>query len=272
MNEVMNIQKEKTNNLMPMLLMRLLAVIAVCWMVLMTASAQQKIDQLMDEIEGKGIDVNTVVKRDKKTGRTTYLTKQMTFRSRKGNYARKLLRVFDEESRKAVLVNRSNGKYRLEFEDADGNTIYYMLTSGKENPTVNLSKSFRSHDYRDSDHFRVVGNSETIKKFNEKMQKERERYMKEFDERMQKERERIASESSRYRQQAEEARKQMEAARKQAEEQITNARKQAEEARKQVAKAHADIEALQKDIKEHPERYNVEKKGKSTIITPKKNM
>ena len=73
----MNIQKEKTNNLMPMLLMRLLAVIAVCWMVLMTASAQQKIDQLMDEIEGKGIDVNTVVKRDKKTGRTTYLTKQM---------------------------------------------------------------------------------------------------------------------------------------------------------------------------------------------------
>ena len=121
--------------------------VAACLLSFTPVAAQQKIDRLMDEIESRGVDVNTVIKRDKKTGRMTFMTRQMTFRSRKGNYAKKLERAFDEESRKAVLVNHSNGRYKLEFEDAEGNTSYYMLTSGKGEPTVKLCKSFRGHGY-----------------------------------------------------------------------------------------------------------------------------
>lgn len=218
---------------------RSMVLVAACLLSFTPVAAQQKIDRLMDEIESRGVDVNTVIKRDKKTGRMTYMTRQMTFRSRKGNYAKKLERAFDEESRKAVLVNHSNGRYKLEFEDAEGNTSYYMLTSGKGEPTVKLCKSFRGHGYTEDKSYQFVWDAETMKRYREQM----ERLRKNFSE-----------------------------GQKEKEKRVAEAREQAAKAQQQAAKVRAEMDALQRDMKEHPERYDISRKNGATIITRKKGM
>lgn len=218
---------------------RSMVLVAACLLSFTPVAAQQKIDRLMDEIESRGVDVNTVIKRDKKTGKMTYMTRQMTFRSRKGNYAKKLERAFDEESRKAVLVNHSNGRYKLEFEDAEGNTSYYMLTSGKGEPTVKLCKSFRGHGYTEDKSYQFVWDAETMKRYREQM----ERLRKSFSE-----------------------------GQKQTEKRVAEAREQAAKAQQQAAKVRAEMDALQRDMKEHPERYDISRKNGATIITRKKGM
>ena len=218
---------------------RSMVLVAACLLSFTPVAAQQKIDRLMDEIESRGVDVNTVIKRDKKTGKMTYMTRQMTFRSRKGNYAKKLERAFDEESRKAVLVNHSNGRYKLEFEDAEGNTSYYMLTSGKGEPTVKLCKSFRGHGYTEDKSYRFGWDAETMKRYREQM----ERLRKNFSE-----------------------------GQKEKEKRVAEAREQAAKAQQQAAKVRAEMDALQKDMKEHPERYDISRKNGATIITRKKGM
>lgn len=218
---------------------RSMVLVAACLLSFTPVAAQQKIDRLMDEIESRGVDVNTVIKRDKKTGRMTFMTRQMTFRSRKGNYAKKLERAFDEESRKAVLVNHSNGRYKLEFEDAEGNTSYYMLTSGKGEPTVKLCKSFRGHGYTEDKSYQFVWDAETMKRYREQM----ERLRKNFSE-----------------------------GQKEKEKRVAEAREQAAKAQQQAAKVRAEMDALQRDMKEHPERYDISRKNGATIITRKKGM
>lgn len=220
--------------------------VAACLLSFTPVAAQQKIDRLMDEIESRGVDVNTVIKRDKKTGRMTYMTRQMTFRSRKGNYAKKLERAFDEESRKAVLVNHSNGRYKLEFEDAEGNTSYYMLTSGKGEPTVKLCKSFRGHGYTEDKSYQFVWDAETMKRYREQME--------------------------RVRKQMERVRKNFSEGQKEKEKRVAEAREQAAKAQQQAAKVRAEMDALQRDMKEHPERYDISRKNGATIITRKKGM
>lgn len=218
---------------------RSMVLVAACLLSFTPVAAQQKIDRLMDEIESRGVDVNTVIKRDKKTGKMTFMTRQMTFRSRKGNYAKKLERAFDEESRKAVLVNHSNGRYKLEFEDAEGNTSYYMLTSGKGEPTVKLCKSFRGHGYTEDKSYQFVWDAETMKRYREQM----ERLRKNFSE-----------------------------GQKEKEKRVAEAREQAAKAQQQAAKVRAEMDALQRDMKEHPERYDISRKNGATIITRKKGM
>ena len=218
---------------------RSMVLVAACLLSFTPVAAQQKIDRLMDEIESRGVDVNTVIKRDKKTGKMTFMTRQMTFRSRKGNYAKKLERAFDEESRKAVLVNHSNGRYKLEFEDAEGNTSYYMLTSGKGEPTVKLCKSFRGHGYTEEKSYRFGWDAETMKRYREQM----ERLRKNFSE-----------------------------GQKEKEKRVAEAREQAAKAQQQAAKVRAEMDALQRDMKEHPERYDISRKNGATIITRKKGM
>lgn len=218
---------------------RSMVLVAACLLSFTPVAAQQKIDRLMDEIESRGVDVNTVIKRDKKTGRMTFMTRQMTFRSRKGNYAKKLERAFDEESRKAVLVNHSNGRYKLEFEDAEGNTSYYMLTSGKGEPTVKLCKSFRGHGYTEDKSYQFGWDAETMKRYREQM----ERLRKNFSE-----------------------------GQKEKEKRVAEAREQAAKAQQQAAKVRAEMDALQRDMKEHPERYDISRKNGATIITRKKGM
>lgn len=218
---------------------RSMVLVAACLLSFTPVAAQQKIDRLMDEIESRGVDVNTVIKRDKKTGKMTFMTRQMTFRSRKGNYAKKLERAFDEESRKAVLVNHSNGRYKLEFEDAEGNTSYYMLTSGKGEPTVKLCKSFRGHGYTEDKSYQFVWDAETMKRYREQM----ERLRKSFSE-----------------------------GQKEKEKRVAEAREQAAKAQQQAAKVRAEMDALQRDMKEHPERYDISRKNGATIITRKKGM
>lgn len=225
---------------------RSMVLVAACLLSFTPVAAQQKIDRLMDEIESRGVDVNTVIKRDKKTGKMTFMTRQMTFRSRKGNYAKKLERAFDEESRKAVLVNHSNGRYKLEFEDAEGNTSYYMLTSGKGEPTVKLCKSFRGHGYTEDKSYQFVWDAETMKRYREQM----ERVRKSFSEGQKEKEKRVAE----------------------AREQAAKAQQQAAKAQQQAAKVRAEMDALQKDMKEHPERYDISRKNGATIITRKKGM
>lgn len=235
MNQQMNLKKRLST--LPS--WRSMVLVAACLLSFTPVAAQQKIDRLMDEIESRGVDVNTVIKRDKKTGRMTFMTRQMTFRSRKGNYAKKLERAFDEESRKAVLVNHSNGRYKLEFEDAEGNTSYYMLTSGKGEPTVKLCKSFRGHGYTEDKSYQFVWDDETMK---------------------------------RYRKQMERVRKNFSEGQKEKEKRVAEAREQAAKAQQQAAKVRAEMDALQKDMKEHPERYDISRKNGATIITRKKGM
>ena len=235
MNQQMNLKKRLST--LPS--WRSMVLVAACLLSFTPVAAQQKIDRLMDEIESRGVDVNTVIKRDKKTGRMTFMTRQMTFRSRKGNYAKKLERAFDEESRKAVLVNHSNGRYKLEFEDAEGNTSYYMLTSGKGEPTVKLCKSFRGHGYTEDKSYQFVWDAETMKRFREQM----ERVRKNFSE-----------------------------GQKEKEKRVAEAREQAAKAQQQAAKVRVEMDALQRDMKEHPERYDISRKNGATIITRKKGM
>lgn len=225
---------------------RSMVLVAACLLSFTPVAAQQKIDRLMDEIESRGVDVNTVIKRDKKTGKMTFMTRQMTFRSRKGNYAKKLERAFDEESRKAVLVNHSNGRYKLEFEDAEGNTSYYMLTSGKGEPTVKLCKSFRGHGYTEDKSYLFVWDAETMKRYREQMERVRE--------------------------QMERVRKNFSEGQKEKEKRVAEAREQAAKAQQQAAKVRAEMDALQRDMKEHPERYDISRKNGATIITRKKGM
>ena len=225
---------------------RSMGLVAACLLSFTPVAAQQKIDRLMDEIESRGVDVNTVIKRDKKTGRMTFMTRQMTFRSRKGNYAKKLERAFDEESRKAVLVNHSNGRYKLEFEDAEGNTSYYMLTSGKGEPTVKLCKSFRGHGYTEDKSYQFVWDAETMKRYREQME--------------------------RVRKQMERVRKNFSEGQKEKEKRVAEAREQAAKAQQQAAKVRAEMDALQRDMKEHPERYDISRKNGATIIIRKKGM
>lgn len=225
---------------------RSMVLVAACLLSFTPVAAQQKIDRLMDEIESRGVDVNTVIKRDKKTGKMTFMTRQMTFRSRKGNYAKKLERAFDEESRKAVLVNHSNGRYKLEFEDAEGNTSYYMLTSGKGEPTVKLCKSFRGHGYTEDKSYQFGWDAETMKRYREQME--------------------------RVRKQMERVRKNFSEGQKEKEKRVAEAREQAAKAQQQAAKVRAEMDALQRDMKEHPERYDISKKNGATIITRKKGM
>ena len=235
----MNQQMNPKKRLSTLASWRSMVLMAACLLSFTPVAAQQKIDRLMDEIESRGVDVNTVIKRDKKTGRMTFMTRQMTFRSRKGNYAKKLERAFDEESRKAVLVNHSNGRYKLEFEDAEGNTSYYMLTSGKGEPTVKLCKSFRGHGYTEDKSYQFVWDAETMKRYREQM----ERVRKNFSE-----------------------------GQKEKEKRVAEAREQAAKAQQQAAKVRAEMDALQRDMKEHPERYDISRKNGATIITRKKGM
>ena len=242
MNQQMNLKKR----LSALPSWRSMVLVAACLLSFTPVAAQQKIDRLMDEIESRGVDVNTVIKRDKKTGKMTYMTRQMTFRSRKGNYAKKLERAFDEESRKAVLVNHSNGRYKLEFEDAEGNTSYYMLTSGKGEPTVKLCKSFRGHGYTEEKSYQFVWDAETMKRYREQME--------------------------RVRKQMERVRKNFSEGQKEKEKRVAEAREQAAKAQQQAAKVRAEMDALQRDMKEHPERYDISRKNGATIITRKKGM
>ena len=235
----MNQQMNPKKRLSTLASWRSMVLVAACLLSFTPVAAQQKIDRLMDEIESRGVDVNTVIKRDKKTGKMTFMTRQMTFRSRKGNYAKKLERAFDEESRKAVLVNHSNGRYKLEFEDAEGNTSYYMLTSGKGEPTVKLCKSFRGHGYTEDKSYQFVWDAETMKRYREQM----ERLRKNFSE-----------------------------GQKENEKRVAEAREQAAKAQQQAAKVRAEMDALQKDMKEPPERYDISRKNGATIITRKKGM
>ncbi|MGP1476453.1 MAG: DUF5024 domain-containing protein [Phocaeicola sp.] len=109
--------------------------------------AQQRIDKIVDELEKKGVNVNTVVKRNAK--KEVYFTsKTLTFVSKEGNYARQLEEAFDKDGENATTVTKNKSgssamTYTLVFKDKK-KSIYVMTISGAQNnPTVVITVSCR---------------------------------------------------------------------------------------------------------------------------------
>ena len=121
-----------------------------------------------------------------------------------------------------------------------------MLTSGKGEPTVKLCKSFRGHGYTEEKSYQFVWDAETMKRFREQME--------------------------RVRKQMERVRKNFSEGQKEKEKRVAEAREQAAKAQQQAAKVREEMDALQRDMKEHPERYDISRKNGATIITRKKGM
>jgi hypothetical protein len=95
-----------------------------------TVSAQKNIDRIIKELENKGVNVNTVVKRTSRTKRVYLYIKGLSFYSKGGNYARQLQRAFDKDSEKADNVSNSKSQ-----DMAYSTLVFY---SGKKRTTYNL--------------------------------------------------------------------------------------------------------------------------------------
>lgn len=109
--------------------------------------AQQRIDKIVDELEKKGVNVNTVVKRNSK--KEVYFTsKTLSFVSKEGNYARQLEDAFDKDSENATTVTKnksgSTTTYTLIFKENKKKSIYVMnIRGGKTDPRVSFTVSYR---------------------------------------------------------------------------------------------------------------------------------
>ena len=138
----LNSYKMKANKFFPFMVVILLSFCSITKVL-----AQQHIDKIVDELEKKGVNVNTVVKRNSK--KEVYFTsKTLTFISKEGNYARQLENAFDKDSENAATVtknkNGSSTRYTLIFNENKKKSIYVMNVSGKKTaPTVSFSVSCR---------------------------------------------------------------------------------------------------------------------------------
>lgn len=108
------------------------------------AAAQNNIDRLVKELEDKGVDVNTVVKRNAKTKQVYTMIKTLNFYSKDGNYARQLQKAFDKDSENASSVNTNRrNTYRntmLSFKLGKKTLLYNLIIQGKESqPQVIVS-------------------------------------------------------------------------------------------------------------------------------------
>jgi hypothetical protein len=109
-----------------------------------TATAQNSIDRLVKELEGKGVDVNTVIRRNSKTKQIYLTIKDVSFISKDGNYARRLQQAFDKEGEDAT--NYSTGKRSGSVNSSiiykqNKKTMIYNLTirGDKSQPRVSVS-------------------------------------------------------------------------------------------------------------------------------------
>ena len=122
------------------------------------ATAQSRIDRLVEELEEEGCDVNTVVKRDPKTKQVYSTVKSLTFYSKDSKYANRLKEAFKKDAEDAVTESVSNhgNNYMLKFHDGKKRSTY-MLTISKgldkkmNDPLVTLSIVIKSGDDSDFD-------------------------------------------------------------------------------------------------------------------------
>jgi len=140
------------------LLMAFLSVLLINVWSCVPAAAQNNIDRLVKELEDKGVDVNTVVKRNAKTKQVYSMIKTLTFYSKEGNYARQLQQAFDKDSENASSVNTDRrNTYRntiLSFKLGKKILLYNLIIRGKESqPQVMVSIISRDKSIpQDDDH------------------------------------------------------------------------------------------------------------------------
>jgi hypothetical protein len=131
--------------------------------------AQHNIDRLVKQLEEKGVNVNTVIKRN--SNKKIYLSvKSLSFYSKEGNYARQLQKAFDMDANDAVNANTNKeAGYKtisLIFSSGTKKKIYTLYISGKETrPYVNVNilnrdNSISSDD--DSSFLYDIGNNSKV--------------------------------------------------------------------------------------------------------------
>lgn len=108
-----------------------------------SATAQSRIDKIVDELEQKGVDVSKVVRRDPKTKKVISETKNLSFYSKDSNYANRLKEAFKKDAENAVQETVSNhgNTYLLVFKDGTKNAHYNLIITqidGKD-PLVKLN-------------------------------------------------------------------------------------------------------------------------------------
>lgn len=143
----------KTNHFMIALLILLLA---GAWNSTLTFAQQNEVDKIVSELENKGVNVNTIIKRSSKTKKVYYMRKDITFNSKDGKYARQLEKAFDKASEDAdqVTSEKTSSSTMNSFSSKSGKLeTKYMLSIWKRgtNPTVQVSIFKRDYSVSDND-------------------------------------------------------------------------------------------------------------------------
>ena len=124
------------------------------------ATAQSRIDKIVEELEEEGCDVNKVVKRDPKTKQVYSTVKSLTFYSKDSKYANRLKEAFKKDAENAATETVSNhgNNYTLIFRDGKKRATYTLRISAdsnskvdKLNPLVRLSIVIKDGDSSDFD-------------------------------------------------------------------------------------------------------------------------
>lgn len=123
-----------------------------------TAAAQSNIDRIVKELEEKGVDTNSVIKRNSKSRKVYLIVKSLDFYSKEGKYAEQLRKAFEKDSENAVntIIDRKGGKACgnccLIFKDGKKKMTYTLNISGSgSQPLVNLSIIIRDSSVPEED-------------------------------------------------------------------------------------------------------------------------
>ena len=113
----------------------------------MKAVAQENIEKVLKELENKGVEVNSLIKRNSKK-QIYFSSRSLSFISKEGNYARQLENAFEKDGENASSVSKSKAKSNatvtLIFRGEKSKAIYCLVVSGKkEEPNVTVSVSYR---------------------------------------------------------------------------------------------------------------------------------
>lgn len=119
------------------------------------ATAQSRIDRIVDELEEKGVNMSKVVKRDPKTKQVYSIVKTFTFYSKDGKYARRLKEAFAQDAENAVseVVNNYGNNSVLVFRDGRRKATYTLniVDDKGKDPRVNVTIIIKDGSVKASD-------------------------------------------------------------------------------------------------------------------------
>lgn len=119
------------------------------------ALAQQHIDKVLDELEQKGVDVTTMVKRNDKKQIYSQV-KNFSFISKDGKFARELEDAFSKDAENASSESKSKRSgmtsYTLVFKNEKQRAVYVLSITQKEgkDPLVAVSVTLRDNSVEGS--------------------------------------------------------------------------------------------------------------------------